>query len=58
MLKMIIFSVYLTTASVRRPLFNGPIIEEKLGEKLIRPKDIVDLKWPLLDKARGKFILI
>ena len=34
------------------------IIEEKLGEKLIRPRDIVDLKWPLLDEARGKFILI
>ena len=34
------------------------IIEEMLGEKLIRPRDIVDLKWPLLDEARGKFILI
>jgi hypothetical protein len=29
-----------------------------LGEKLIRPRDIVDLQWPLLDAARGKFILI
>jgi hypothetical protein len=34
------------------------IIEEILGEKLIRPRDIVDLQWPLLDEARGKFILI
>ena len=34
------------------------IIEEMLGEKLIRPRDIVDLQWPLLDEARGKFILI
>ena len=34
------------------------IIEEMLGEKLIRPSDIVDLQWPLLDEARGKFILI
>ena len=34
------------------------IIEEMLGENLIRPRDIIDLKWPLLDEARGKFILI
>ena len=34
------------------------IIEEMLGENLIRPRDIVDLQWPLLDEARGKFILI
>ena len=34
------------------------IIEGMLGEKLIRPRDIVDLQWPLLDEARGKFILI
>ena len=34
------------------------IIEEMLGEKLIRPSDIVDLQWPLLDEVRGKFILI
>jgi hypothetical protein len=34
------------------------IVEELLGEKLIRPRDIVDLQWPLLDEARGKFILI
>jgi hypothetical protein len=34
------------------------IIEEMLGEKLIRPRDIVDLQWPLLKEARGKFILI
>jgi hypothetical protein len=34
------------------------IIEEMLGEKLIRPRDIVDLQWPLLDETRGKFILI
>ncbi len=34
------------------------IIEEMLGEKLIRPRDIVNLQWPLLDEARGKFILI
>jgi hypothetical protein len=34
------------------------IIEEMLGEKLIRPRDIVDLQWPLLEEARGKFILI
>ena len=34
------------------------IVEEVLGEKLIRPRDIVDLQWPLLDEARGKFILI
>jgi hypothetical protein len=34
------------------------IVEEVLGEKLIRPRDIVDLQWPLLDAARGKFILI
>ena len=34
------------------------ILEEKLGENLIRPRDIIDLQWPLLDEARGKFILI
>ena len=34
------------------------IIEEMLGERLIRPRDIVDLNWPLFDEARGKFILI
>ncbi len=34
------------------------ILEEMLGEKLIRPRDIIDLQWPLLDEARGKFILI
>ncbi len=34
------------------------IVEEVLGEMLIRPRDIVDLRWPLLDEARGKFILI
>jgi len=34
------------------------IVEDLLGEKLIRPRDIVDLQWPLLDEARGKFILI
>jgi hypothetical protein len=34
------------------------IIEEMLGENLIRPRDIVDLQWPLLDEARGNFILI
>ena len=34
------------------------IIEEMLGENLIRPRDIVDLQWPLLEEARGKFILI
>jgi len=34
------------------------IVEEVLGEKLILPRDIVDLQWPLLDEARGKFILI
>jgi len=34
------------------------IIEEMLGENLIRPRDIIDLHWPLLDEARGKFILI
>ena len=34
------------------------ILEETLGEKLIRPSDIIDLQWPLLDEARGKFILI
>ena len=34
------------------------IIEEILGEKLIRPSEIVDLQWPLLDESRGKFILI
>ena len=34
------------------------VIEEILGKKLIRPRDIVDLQWPLLNEARGKFILI
>ena len=34
------------------------VFEEMLGEKLIRPRDIVDLQWPLLEEARGKFILI
>jgi len=34
------------------------VLEGMLGEKLIRPRDIVDLQWPLLDEARGKFILI
>ena len=34
------------------------IIEEILGEKLIRPNDIVNLQWPLLNEVRGKFILI
>ena len=34
------------------------IVEEVLGDKLIRPREIVDLQWPLLEEARGKFILI
>ena len=34
------------------------VLEEMLGEMLIRPRDIVDLQWPLLDESRGKFILI
>ena len=34
------------------------VFEEMLGEKLIRPKDIVNLQWPLLEEAKGKFILI
>ena len=34
------------------------IFEEMLGEKIIRPKDIVNLQWPLLEEAKGKFILI
>ena len=34
------------------------IFEEILGERLIRPRDIVDLHWPLLDESKGKFILI
>ena len=34
------------------------VFEEMLGEKLIRPRDIIDLQWPLLEEARGKFILI
>ena len=34
------------------------IIVEMLGENLIRPRDIIDLQWPLLEEARGKFIFI
>ena len=34
------------------------VFEEMLGEKIIRPKDIVNLQWPLLEEAKGKFILI
>ncbi len=39
-------------------LLMDSIFEEMFGDKLIRPRDVVDLQWPLLDEARGKFILI
>lgn len=34
------------------------LLQEALGDRLIRPQDIVDLKWPELEQARGKFLLI
>ena len=34
------------------------VFEEMLGKRLIRPQDIVNLQWPLLEEAKGKFILI
>ncbi len=39
-------------------LLMDSIFEEMFGGKLIRPRDIVDLQWPFLSEARGKFILI
>ena len=39
-------------------LLMDSIFEEMFGDKLIRPRDIVDLQWPFLSEARGKFILI
>ena len=34
------------------------IIEEVLGDQLIRPLKVAGLNWPLLSDARGKFIMI
>jgi hypothetical protein len=34
------------------------IIEDELGNQLIRPIEVVGLNWPLLSEARGKFIMI
>lgn len=34
------------------------VVEEVLGDNLILPQEIIDLQWPLLEEARGKFILI
>jgi hypothetical protein len=34
------------------------IIEEVLGNQLIRPIEVAGLNWPLLSEARGKFIMI
>ena len=34
------------------------IIEEMLGDQLIRPVEVAGLNWPLLSDARGKFIMI
>ena len=34
------------------------VFEEMLGKRLIRPQDIVNLQWPLLEESKGKFILI
>ena len=34
------------------------IIEEALGNQLIRPIEVAGLNWPLLSEAKGKFIMI
>ena len=34
------------------------IIEEVLGDQLIRPLEVAGLNWPLLSDGRGKFIMI
>ena len=34
------------------------IIEEVVGDQLIRPIQVAGLNWPLLSEARGKFIMI
>ena len=34
------------------------ILEEMLGDVLIRPDDVVGLNWPSLEDARGKFLLV
>lgn len=34
------------------------VLEANLGDRLIRPRDIVDLNWPRLADARGKIIFI
>ena len=31
---------------------------DALGERLIKPKDVENLRWPLLEQSRGKFLLI
>ena len=34
------------------------LLEKALGDRLIRPRDIVNLQWPELEQARGRIILI
>ncbi|XOV82498.1 MAG: Ca2+-dependent phosphoinositide-specific phospholipase C [bacterium] len=34
------------------------LLEAMLGDRLIRPRDIVNLQWPTIDQARGKVLLI
>jgi calcium-dependent phosphoinositide phospholipase C len=34
------------------------LLLEALGDRLIRPQDVIDLKWPDLEQARGKLLLI
>ena len=34
------------------------LLLEALGDRLIRPQDIVELQWPDLEQARGKVLLI
>lgn len=34
------------------------VIEEVLGDRLIRPQDVTVPQWPRLEEARGKFLLV
>lgn len=34
------------------------VIEKVLGDRLIRPVDVMGLSWPKLSQARGKFLLV
>ena len=39
-------------------LLMDKVIDQVLGERLIRPSDIKGLRWPTLGSARGKFLVI